>query len=163
MEILEKLNELNIPFELFEHEPFRTCEDSRDFYKDREGGDSKNLFIRDRKGKQHYLIVLEAEKRLDIKAFSKEMDDRFSFASEERLMKWLNVKPGAVSPLNLLFDTENHVIVFIDEDLLKFDTLYYHPGRNDRTVKIARENLEKFLDLVGNKWSPITVPTVPSE
>lgn len=163
MKILSKLSELNIPYELFEHEPFFTCEDSESFYTGKDGGDSKNLFLRDRKGNQHYLVVLEAHKRLDLKAFSQSMDERFSFASPERLMKWLGVTPGAVSPLSLLHDEENHVIVYVDEDLLKFDWLYYHPGQNDQTVKLSREGFEKYLNSIGNEWESITVPTAPTE
>jgi len=158
MDILETLTKLEIEFELFKHEAFRTCEDSRSFYEGREGGDSKNLFIRDRKGKQHYLIVLQADKRLDLKALSLMMGDRFSFASEERLWKWLKVKPGAVSPLNLIFDEENHVKVFIDKDLLKFDRLYYHPGTNTQTVALSKDDLIKYLDASGNEWSEFNVP-----
>jgi Ala-tRNA(Pro) deacylase len=161
--ILAKLESLDIPFELFEHEPFFTCDDSRKFYEGREGGDSKNLFLRDRKGKQHYLVVLQADKRLDLKAFSQSMDERLSFGSPERLMKWLGVTPGAVSPLNLIHDEENHVIVYIDEDLLKYEDLYYHPGRNDQTVKLSSKDIQNYLEAIGNEWSKASLPTMKSE
>lgn len=158
--ILSKLNELGISYALFEHEPFFTCEDSRSFYEGREGGDSKNLFLRDRKGNQHYLVVLEANKRLDLKQFSEVVGEKLSFASPERLMKWLNVTPGAVSPLNLIYDESNHVIVYIDSDLLNFDELYYHPGQNDQTIKISTEGLKKYLNTMGNTWDAVEIPTL---
>ncbi|MFT7184216.1 MAG: Ala-tRNA(Pro) deacylase, partial [Oceanicoccus sp.] len=119
MDILSKLEDLQIAYELHSHEPFFTCEQADAVYAELEGGHSKNLFIRDRKGKQHYLIVLESYKRLDLKGLGQEMSKRFSFASPERLLKWLKVTPGSVSPLNLIFDTENHVKVLVDEDLFK--------------------------------------------
>lgn len=163
MDILSHLSGLGIHFTIHEHEPFYTCEEGEDLYKTLEGGHSKNLFIRDRKGNQHTLIILESHKRLDLKTLGEQKGERFSFASEERLWKWLQVKPGSVSPFNLIFDEGNHVSVWVDEDLFAHEWVYYHPGRNDRTLQIKSEDLEKFLNSTGNEWAKLKLPVLVSE
>jgi Ala-tRNA(Pro) deacylase len=65
------------------------------------GAHSKNLFLRDPKGRNHYLVVLPARKKFDLKSFGNLLGVRLSFASPERLQKYLGLTPGSVSPFRL--------------------------------------------------------------
>ncbi|MDP2624858.1 MAG: prolyl-tRNA synthetase associated domain-containing protein [Candidatus Peregrinibacteria bacterium] len=156
--VLAMLDQIGIDYVLYEHEPFFTCEDSAPFYEKVEGGNSKNLFLRNRKGDQHYLLVMEADKQANIQAVAKAIgESKLGFASPERLEKWLKLKPGSVSPFGLLNDLDKHVIVLIDQDLLKHEKLHYHPNVNTATVELTREDFRKFLDWSGHEVRELIV------
>lgn len=80
---------------------------------------------------------------------------KLSFASPERMMKWLGLCPGSVSPFGLINDTDNHVHLFLDESLHQQDALSFHPNDNRFTVVIQRGEFERYLQLVGNSYEYI--------
>ncbi len=83
-----------------------------------DGLQCKNLFLRNKKGDRHYLVVLEISKRADLKDLVKLVgDDRLSFGSPERLMAQLGLTPGSVSPFGLINDADGSVRVLVDVDL----------------------------------------------
>ncbi len=107
--------------------------------------------MRNKKGNRHYLIILEHSKKPDIKALNRDLgEDRLSFASPERLMRYLGLEPGAVSPFGLINDKEKEVRVVIDEDLKQAERVNFHPNVNTATVGILFKDLEMFLAWCGN-------------
>ncbi len=80
---------------------------------------------------------------------------KLSFASPERMDKWLGLCPGSVSPFGLINDTENHVHLFLDETLQHQPSLSFHPNDNRFTVVIEREEFERYLTAVGNTYEYI--------
>ena len=68
-----------------------------------------------------------------------------SFASEERLEKYLGLKQGSVSPFGLMNDTDHAVEFFIDKNLSKCKSLGIHPLENTATVFLSFKDLDKFL------------------
>ena len=80
---------------------------------------------------------------------------KLSFASPERMERWLGLRPGSVSPFGLINDPENHVHLFLDESLREQSSLSFHPNDNRATVVIAREEFERYLSLVGNTYEYI--------
>jgi Ala-tRNA(Pro) deacylase len=80
---------------------------------------------------------------------------KLSFASPERMLKWLGLSPGSVSPFGLINDTENHVHLFLDETLRQQPALSFHPNDNRFTVVISREEFERYLTKVGNTYEYI--------
>lgn len=150
-DLYQILDELAIPYEKFEHEPFYTCEDAEALYSKLDGGHSKNLFLRNASGKQHYLVIVDYKKRVDLKALGQSLGEKLGFASEERLFKYLGVTPGSVSPFGLIHDADHHVKVLLDADLLQHDWLHYHPLVNTATLRIARADLLKFLEWRGSE------------
>lgn len=80
---------------------------------------------------------------------------KLSFASPERMDKWLGLRPGSVSPFGLINDTENHVHLFLDETLREQTSLSFHPNDNRFTVVISREEFERYLKEVGNTYEYI--------
>ena len=119
-DIVKLLNEKNIEFELVEHEAVYTMEDIEKLNIKDKGTEVKNLFLRDEKGKNHFLIVAKEDTKIDMKELKNIINSsKLSFASEERLEKYLKLKRGSVSPFGILNDDQKAVKVFIDKNLEK--------------------------------------------
>ncbi len=146
------LNQLSVEYNEYDHPPVFTVEEAQKYWKDIPGTHCKNLFLRDNKGKKHFLVILPHNKQVDLKKLGEITGaGRLSFASEQRLDKYLGLTPGSVSPFGLINDTENHVEVFIDEDLSKVSLLGFHPNRNDATLTLSFDGLMQFFEWTGNE------------
>ena len=158
--VLEKLNTLNIEYKEITHGEVYTIEEMDALGKEYFEGAKicKNLFVRDQKGKKHFLVVLPEEKRapLDIIA-DKIGSTRLSFASEERLMKYLKLLPGSVTPLAVINDEQNEVEVIIDEALKNEEKVGVHPCVNTSTVLLSLDDVEKYIVSCGNKFKFIKI------
>lgn len=144
--VYDALESLGIPFQRFEHPPVFTSEEADVHWRGLPGVRCKNLFLRNKKGDHHYLVVLEISKKADLKQIVKLVnDDRLSFGSPERLMTELGLTPGSVSPFGLLNDADGSVVVLIDEDLRGAEGLIFHPNINTASVVVSWEGLERFF------------------
>ncbi len=151
-DIYEILEQLGIQYIRHEHPAVYTCEEADKYYKNIPGGKSKNLFLRNKKGNQYYLLIVEGSKKVDLKKLSDLVSEsKLGFASPERMMKYLGLTSGAVSPFGLINDTEKRVIVVIDKNLWKYDRLHFHPNVNTATLELSRDDFQKFLDWRGNE------------
>lgn len=156
-DIYKVLEQLNIPYEKYEHPAVHTVEDTIEHYHNIAAGKSKNLFLRNAKGDLHVLVVMQADKRLDIQKLSERLNTKLSFASPQRLMHYLGVTPGSVSPFGLINNTDKSVKVLVDTELLQYEKLGYHPNSNTATLVIATEDLKKFLAATGNEISYLSL------
>jgi len=144
--VYKVLDELGISYTRHEHPPVYTVEEAEKHWTQITGAHCKNLFLRNKKGNRHYLVILEASKVADLKSLNKILgEDRLSFASAERLMKYLGLETGAVSAFGLINDTDNHVQVVVDQDLKKAVGVNFHPNVNTATVGVSFPDFEKFL------------------
>jgi Ala-tRNA(Pro) deacylase len=156
--IYKALQELNIPFTYHEHPPAPTIEIAKKYWKDLEATHCKNLLFRNHKGNRHYMVVFEHMQNLEVKALEQRLrQGKISFASDWRLEKYLGVPAGSLSPLALVNDEENHVHVFIDENLLKASKISFHPGINTASIIISLEDFKRFLEWVGNVYEYTTL------
>ncbi len=147
------LGKLSIDFEYPEHPPVATIEDAKIYWKDLNSGRCKNIFFRNHKGDRHYLVILEHLRQLDIHDLEKRLKKgKLSFASDQRLKKYLGVEPGSVSPFGLINDKDHHVHLFIDEKLNEFSRLSFHPNINTASLVIAKTDFIKFLNSMGNSF-----------
>jgi len=152
-ELYELLEKLEISFEYHEHPPLATIEDAIVYWKDYNSGRCKNIFFRNHKGNRHYLVILEHLRKLDIHDLEKRLHQgKLTFASDQRLKKYLGVEPGSVSPFGLINDTENHVHLFIDLELNESERLAFHPNVNTASIVISKSDFLKFLDYTGNSY-----------
>ncbi|MBI6871285.1 prolyl-tRNA synthetase associated domain-containing protein [Clostridium aciditolerans] len=150
--VFEKLNELNIKYEVMNHPAVFTIEEMDALNITEQGDVCKNLFLRDEKGKRHFLVVLDKDKKADLKDIQKQLGStRLSFASAERLDKYLKLQKGEVTPLGVINDEEGSVEVVFDNDLIGKTKLGVHPNDNTATVWISFEDLKKVIDHNGNK------------
>lgn len=148
------LNELQIKYKKVEHDSFPTCDISGNFYKINDlGVDCKSAFMRNKKGTNHYLIVLISKKRIDIPSLANELEEnkKTGFASEERLKIFLGVKTGSVTPFALINESSKKVGVIIDKEIFEYEFVHFHPLRNTATLKITTRDFKIFLDRYSGK------------
>lgn len=149
--ILEKLKSLEIAFELVEHAPAFTMDEYNALGFNPNDEICKNLFLRDYKGTRHMLVVLKGSKHADLGLIRDEVDSsKLSFASDERLAKYLDVKKGSVSPLGLINDETGAVEVYFDEDLKDAARLGFHPNDNTATVFLPFSAVQKYIESTGH-------------
>ncbi len=157
------LKEHAIPYTCYHHPEGKTIEEAKRWWHEDGSVHCKNLFFRNHKGNQHYLVCFHCDHDMDIHDLEQRLKARLqaqgmpspgklSFASPERMMRYLGLEPGSVSPFGLINDTEHHVILFLDENLLAADTLSFHPNDCRGTVVIRREDFERYLSIVGNTY-----------
>lgn len=151
-EIFELLEQKGIPFEKMEHEAVFTMEEMDRAGITKKGCVCKNLFLRDAKGKQHYLVTAPEDKRVDMKKLAAQIGStRLSFASPERLERYLKIQQGSVSPLCILNDESRTVIFVADEDLKQEKEIGVHPNDNTATLWISFQDLEGLIREHGNE------------
>ena len=111
----------------------------------------KNLFLCNRQGPQFYLLMMHGDKPFKTKFLSAQLGcARLSFADGGHMKELLHTIPGSVSALELLFDTENRVQLVIDRDLMADEYISGHPGLSTSTVRLAREDMLKYVSAVGH-------------
>lgn len=153
--VLETLDQLGIRYARHEHPPVATVEEAERHWGGLKGTHCKNLFLRNYKGNRHYLVIAPVTRGIDLKRLNEALgEDRLSFASPERLRRWLGLEPGSVSPFGLVNDETAHVRVVCDEALRASRSLGFHPNTNTATLEIAFADFEKFLASRGNfvRW-----------
>jgi len=151
--VFDILEELHINYKLYEHPPTPTIEEAVKYWGKMDATHCKNLFFRNHKGNKHYLVIFEHTRQLAIRDLEQKLKQgKLSFASEKRMAKYLGVKPGSVSLFGLINDTQNHVYVFFDNNLLQSDFLSFHPNDNTASLKISQEDFIKFIDWTGNHY-----------
>ena len=146
MDIFKLLEELQIKFQLLEHEAVYTVEESRrlKIFEKLCGQACKNLFLRTKRG-DFYLLVLTADKRADLKFIAQKLSlPRLSFASESELEKILGLQTGAVTPLGIINDAQKKVRLIIDAEL-KDKKLLLHPNINTATIALEFADLLKII------------------
>lgn len=150
-QVYDYLDTLGISYEYYEHPEAPTIEIASRFYRGEGTTLCKNLFFRNHKGNKHYLVIMDSRHDMDIHAIEKILHQgKLSFASPERMMRYLGVRPGSVSLFNLVNDQNHEVILFVDETLLGVEKVSFHPNDNRASLVISREDMLKFISNIGN-------------
>lgn len=150
-EVYLKLKELNIEYLKIDHIPIYTIDEANGLDIENKEYIAKNLFLRDDKKRNYYLLVVKSNKKIDLNDLKNKINSRrLSFASSEDLEKYLKLKKGSVTPLGVLNDVERKVKVIIDEDILKEEIVGVHPNDNDATVFMKTKDLIRLIELNGN-------------
>lgn len=150
-QVFAALDALSIPYTLRHHPPVYTVEQARQYDADLPGAHCKNLFLRNKKGDRHFLAVFEASTPVDLDQLARHIGaGRLSFASTERLARFLGVESGAVGPFALLNPPAREVVVLLDTTLRSCAYAGFHPNTNTATLTIAWPDFERFLAWVGN-------------
>ena len=156
-EIKAFLDGNKIAYEWAEHEAVYTIEDMVKLGLEDMQDVAKNLFLRDAKGKRHFLVVVREDKKVDLKRLGELIGcSRLSFASEERLEKYLGLKKGSVTPLGVLNDDYRAVEVFFDEDFCKMKKIGVHPNENTASVFLPVDELLNIIREHGNSLEIIS-------
>lgn len=145
MDLYDIFEQLNIDFQEIEHEPVFTVEQAQEMKNKIDGTGCKNLFLTDKKGK-YVLALLDENKRANIRQIEKiAHTSHLSFFNSSELKNILQLEQGSVTPLGVVNDKENQVLLVIDSDL-KDKKLLLHPNTNTKTVSIAYDDLIKFIE-----------------
>lgn len=144
-ETYQYLTDRGISYEVTEHGAVYNMEDLATMDLPYPDSDAKNLFVRDDKKRNYYLITVKGEKRVNLKEFRKAHGLRnLSFASPDDLMAIMGLIPGAVTPLGLLNAEEKKVIFYLDQEL-EDSLIGVHPNDNTATVWMQSKDLMMLL------------------
>src|SRR3989344_5731758 len=127
--IYQILENLGIEFRKYDHPAVFTVNEAAGYDVDQKAAKTKNIFLRNKKGDRFYLVIVEANKRLDLKKLAESLvEGKFSFATADKLEEYLGLTPGSVSPFGLINDGDKRVRVLVDKDLLERETVGFHPN-----------------------------------
>ncbi len=158
-ELYDFLSQHQVTYQRYEHPAVFTCEEAERWVPEIPAAKTKNLFVRDRKGKRHFLVVVGYDKQVDLNRLGEALGcSRLSLGSAHRLEERLGVQPGSVTILALANDTEHHVELVLDEPISRAEAVRCHPLVNTATLSLDRENLERFLNTTGHPPTVVEVP-----
>lgn len=150
-QVFNVLGELGIDYEIHEHPPVPTIEAAMKYWDRIDATHCKNLFFRNHKGNRHYLVILRADRLLNIRDLEQRLKQgKISFASPKRMLKYLGLEGGSVSLFGLINDKENHVHVFLDQALENVEKISFHPNENTASMIISGSDFKRFLEWSGN-------------
>lgn len=154
-QVHEMLDSLGISYEIHEHQAFFTVAEADEKGYALAGLNLKNLFIKNKRGPERYLVILDDHRRLDFKAFAAftGWGNKVTFAGDDELMEYLGLTPGSVGPFGLINDWRHQVIVVLDKIIGQAadDTLVnFHPNDNTATLSLSKKDFLTFLDQMGN-------------
>ena len=147
-EVIAVLETMGIEHKTVVHPPLYTVEEAKTVSYDEPGAHTKNLFLRNKKGKM-FLLVVEQDHIVDLRGLRdrlKMTGGQFAFASTDRLGRFLGVVPGSVSALALINDHGGAVQVFFQHSLLTHEWIYLHPCRNTHSTRIRTADLLMLLE-----------------
>lgn len=151
--VYETLDQMGIPFDYYEHPEAPTIEIAKQFYRGEGTTLCKNLFFRNHKGNKHYLVIMDSRHNMDIHDIEHRLHQgKLSFASPERMMKYLGLRPGSVSLFGLVNDIHHEVILFVDKELCTAKKVSFHPNDNTASLVISVEDMKKFIENIGNPY-----------
>lgn len=153
MKCYEVLDKLKIPFKRLDHEAVGTIEECEEIESKLDIPIYKNLFLCNSKKDQYYLLTMPGHKTFKSSPIARQIGStRLSFGTPEMLQEYLNLTPGSVSLLGLIFDKQHKIKVLLDEDFLEEEAIGCHPCINTTSLKISSKDLlEKFLAYVGHE------------
>ena len=148
------LDRLNIPYQRTDHERADNMEACNAIDAVLEVVICKNLFLCNRQKTNYYLLMMPGGKKFKTKELSAQINSaRLSFADAEDMLKYLDIEPGAVSIMGLMNDTEKHVKLLIDEDVLKDEYLGCHPCVCTSSLKLkTKDVIDIFLPATGHDY-----------
>jgi len=148
--VYKLLKERGIPYQNYDHVPIFSVEDGDRLHVHHGEGDTRSLFLRDRKHRNYYLLTLPCHKELDLNVLRTRISSkRLSLADPEELQHFLGVQRGWVNPLSILNDSEKKVIMVFDGDL-QGQKIGYHPMANDATIFVSFEATYQLIAEHGN-------------
>jgi Ala-tRNA(Pro) deacylase len=160
VDLYRMLDEHQIEYQRFDHQAVYTVDDVKRHVPPLSAARTKNLFLKDHKGKRHFLVIVPADKRVNIKALNALVgSSRLSFGSAGRLKKFLGVDPGSVTIFALVNDPGHCVELIVDKDLWKQPSFQFHPLVTTSTLVVSGEHLKRFLAVTGHDARSLAVPS----
>lgn len=158
-QVAKKLQELGITYDVVEHPPAFTTEQSDSYIEGLEGVRTKSMFLTNKKKTQYYLLIMDDQKRLDMEDFKDQVGaNRIRMASIESLAEKMQLPAGTVSPFGLLNNEEKDILVYFDQDIVSEEIMTFHPNTNEKTIFIKTQDLFRFLESIDFKYEILNLP-----
>ena len=159
-ELYRLLQTAGVSYERVEHPPVFTYEEAEAQVPPLPGVHTKNLFLRDGKGRRHFLVVVGSHARVDLQALARALHEgKLGMASADRLQRYLGVTPGAVTLLGIVNAEAGEVEIIIDTSVWDAgQPLHCHPLVNTATLSVPVAGLQRLLDTLGHTWQVCPVP-----
>lgn len=149
--LYELLKEMNINYERIEHPAYVTCEEADHDMQGLKGLLTKNLFLKNKKKTNYYLVIMDDKKSLKLKDLAILLEDKnLTFGSEEELREYLGLIPGSVSIFGLLNDSNHQVKVVLSDEIYNSEYITSHPNVNTATISTKVEDMLRFIKRMGN-------------
>lgn len=149
----------DIAYERHDHPAVYTIEEADRLVPPLPAAKTKNLFLRDSKGRRHFLTIVSGDKQVDTKGLQAVLGtSRLSFGSPRRLKEYLGIEPGAVSLFAVVNDTEQKVEVIVDKDIWSSSAFQFHPLVNTSTLVVSKQGVVRFLESTGHVPQVVEVP-----
>lgn len=157
--VYDFLDSLEIEYIRTDHEPAQTMEDCNKIDKILDVLICKNLFLCNRQKTVFYLLLMPGDKPFKTKELSSQINSaRLSFATEDKMLEFLDIEPGSVSIMGLMNDKENNVRLLVDEDVLKGEFIGCHPCVNTSSIKLKTSDVfDKFLKAVNHNYTTVVL------
>ncbi|WP_018659802.1 prolyl-tRNA synthetase associated domain-containing protein [Allofustis seminis] len=150
LHIYDQLNQLGINFEVIQHPAAHTTEMADSFIEGIEGVRTKTLLLTNRKKTQYYMLIMDDQKRLDMKKFAEIIgSSRLQFANEENILEKINQTPGTISIFGLEYENAKDIKVYYDLDITHEARQSFHPNDNTKTIFISTPDTFKYIESVG--------------
>ena len=150
-EALHYLDQLGIKYEIVEHQAVYNMAEMEQIELPYPKADAKNLFVRDDKKHNYYLLTIKGDKRVNLKRFREENGTRrLSFASLQDLKEKMDLEPGSVTPLGLLNDPGHEIPFYLDSYFSDQPRIAVHPNDNTATIWLDPQDLLKVIKSSGN-------------
>lgn len=161
-ELCAYLAEKNIPTTRIDHAAVFTVAESKELRGTIDGHHTKNLFLKDKKGRLFLVSALEST-RIDLKRLHETLgaSGRLSFGSAELLIEKLGVTPGSVTAFAVVNDRAGEVTMVLDDKLMSGEPMNFHPLINTATLGIARDDMLTFLRATGHEPMIVALPAPP--
>ncbi len=157
--IFDRLDTLGIAYCRVDHEHADTMEDCLLVESVLGAKICKNLFLCNRQKTDFYMLMMPGDKPFKTKHLTGQLGcARLSFADADKMEEYLHTVPGSVSALELIFDTQQHIRLVIDEDLLRDPYISGHPGISTSTLRLSREDMLRYIRDSGHEPTVITLP-----
>ena len=152
----------DITYERHDHPAVYTIEEADRLVPPLPAAKTKNLFLRDSKGRRHFLAIVSGDKQVDIKGLQAVLEtSRLSFGSPRRLKEYLGIEPGAVSLFAVFNDIEQKVEVIVDKDIWSSSAFQFHPLVNTSTLVVSKQGVVRFLESTGHTPQVVEIPDRP--
>lgn len=150
-DLLPMLQAAHLEYQLHEHPAVFTADEAAKYCAHIKGAHVKNLFLRNQKKTEYWLVTVSDEKRVDLSALGKLFNAKLSFASHDDLRAMLGVEPGSVTPLAILNDKQSRVKLIFDENIIAEEFINIHPMENTSTITIKLSDLRHFIETIHHK------------
>ena len=165
--LCDYLNRYGISYErIIRHKRPLSCDDSIKYYQrfsyylPDNYKVCKNLLIHESKGDRVFLVIVDANKQIDLKLLRELLDSRkLEFSCEEDMKRLIHTEPGNVSLFNIMFDSKGLVSLIIDIDLLDSEYLVFHPLCNRMSIFMKTSECLKFMDIINHEYEKVNVPS----